>query len=124
MNASVIVLLLTATALAFSACTTAEGTATPSTTPSTTAPSFKATAQADRENRGSIVPYPFTTCAVIRKEFGAEGAKYRRVYKNHEVLLCCTPCLHAFDANPDPYMGRIIQAAAAKARGESVNSGW
>lgn len=82
--------------------------------------SFKETAKADP---AKVVPYPFTTCAVIRKDL--EGSpKYRRVYKNQEVLFCCTPCLRSFDANPEPYMPRIIAAAAAKARGEAVHSGW
>jgi YHS domain-containing protein len=82
--------------------------------------SFKETAKADP---ATVTPYPFTTCAVIRKDL--EGSpKYRRVYKNQEVLFCCTPCLKAFDTNPEPYMPRIIEAAAAKARGETVNSGW
>lgn len=82
--------------------------------------SFKETAKADP---ATVTPYPFTTCAVIRKDL--EGSpKYRRVYKNQEVLFCCTPCLKTFDANPEPYMPRIVEAAAAKARGETVNSGW
>lgn len=82
--------------------------------------SFKETAKADK---ASAIPYPFTTCAVIRKDL--EGSpKYRRIYKNHEVLFCCTPCLRAFDANPEAYIGRIVEGAAAKARGEAVNSGW
>lgn len=84
------------------------------------ASSFQETARADP---ATVTPYPFTTCAVIRKDL--EGSpKYRRVYKNHEVLFCCTPCVKGFDTNPEPYMPRIIEAAAAKARGETVNSGW
>jgi len=93
--------------------------------PSSSAPvsSFKETAKADRENRGSITPYPFTTCAVIRKDL--EGTpNYRRVYKNQEVLFCCLPCISAFDSNPEAYMPRIVAASAAKSRGETVNSGW
>jgi YHS domain-containing protein len=96
--------------------------ATATATASAAAPvsSFKETAKADP---ATVTPYPFTTCAVIRKDL--EGSpKYRRVYKNQEVLFCCTPCLKAFDTNPEPYMPRIIEAAAAKARGETVNSGW
>jgi len=88
--------------------------------PSATASSFKETARADPAKTS---PYPFTTCAVIRKDL--EGSpRYRRVYKNQEVLFCCIPCVRAFDTNPEPYMPRIIAAAAAKARGETVNSGW
>lgn len=91
--------------------------------PATSASSFKETAKADREGRSSITPYPFTTCAVIRKDL--EGTpNYRRVYKNQEVLFCCLPCISAFDTNPEPYMPRILAASAAKARGETVNSGW
>lgn len=71
----------------------------------------------------SPVPYPFTTCAVIRKDFNGQP-KHRRIYRNHEICFCCTPCLHAFEANPEAYFPRIAEAAAAKARGESVNSGW
>lgn len=100
--------------------TPAPAAATPSAAPVS---SFKETAKADRENRGSIVPYPFTTCAVIRKDL--EGSpNYRRVYQNQEVLFCCLPCLSAFDSNPGAYMPRIVAASAAKARGETVNSGW
>jgi YHS domain-containing protein len=82
--------------------------------------SFHETARADP---ATVIPYPFTTCAVIRKDL-EDSPNYRRVYKNQEVLFCCTPCLRAFDTNPEPYMPRIIEAAAAKARGETVNSGW
>lgn len=101
---------------------TATSRAPAAATPSGVAPvsSFKETAKADP---ATVTPYPFTTCAVIRKDL--EGSpKYRRVYKNQEVLFCCTPCVKGFDTNPEPYMPRIIEAAAAKARGETVNSGW
>lgn len=91
--------------------------------PSAPVSSLKETARADRESPGAMIPYPFTTCAVIRKDLGAK-AKYRRVYRNHEILLCCTPCLHAFDTNPEAYFPRIAEAAAARARGETVYSGW
>jgi len=90
--------------------------------PAASKPSHKETARLDRELGKSIVPYPFTNCAVIQKAFDPEGPKHRRVYQGHEVLFCCTPCVRAFDANPDPYMPRIKAAAAAK-EGGSVNSG-
>lgn len=119
-------------ALAFTACAgTGQAPTTASTptshagtsTPSAAAPtvsSFQETAKADP---ATVVPYPFTTCAVIRKDL--EGSpKYRRVYKNQEVIFCCTPCLRSFDANPAPFMPRIVAAAAAKARGETIHSGW
>ena len=80
-------------------------------------PSFKDTARLDRELGGQVIPYPFTSCAVIQRPFGPEGAKHRRVYQGHEVLFCCTPCVRAFDANPEPYMPRIIAAAKDKAAG-------
>ena len=112
-------------ALAFTACAgkSQATAAAPTAVAGTTTPavsSFKETARADP---ATVTPYPFTTCAVIRKEL--EGSpKYRRVYKNQEVIFCCTPCLKAFDTNPEPYMPRIIAAAAAKSRGETVNSAW
>lgn len=81
---------------------------------SATGSSFRETAQADRES-SSIVPYPFKTCAVQwHKPFKDGKPKHRRVYQGHEVLFCCTPCVRAFDMNPDPYMPRIVAAAAAR----------
>lgn len=103
--------------------TTATGT--PKVLGSAVESSHQATAEADMNRKTNpIAPYPFTTCAVMRKDFGKEGAKYRRVYQGQEVLICCTPCLNAFDANPNAFMPRIVAATAAKARGETVNSGW
>lgn len=88
----------------------------PAATTATT-PSFKDTARLDRELGSQVIPYPFTNCAVIQRPFGPEGAKHRRIYQGHEVLFCCTPCVRAFDANPEPYMPRIIAAAKDKAAG-------
>jgi YHS domain-containing protein len=64
-----------------------------------------------------VVPYPFDHCAVIMKPFAEKPPLHRRIYQGHEVLFCCTPCVRAFDTNPDPYMPRIVAAAAAKASG-------
>lgn len=115
--------LLTTTLLAsaiFTACSpSGGGNATP---PSGSGSSFKETQEASRSGQ-AITPYPFTTCAVIRKDLKGKP-KYRRIYKGQEVLFCCTPCVKAFDTNPEPYMPRIIAAAEAKKRGEPVNSGW
>ncbi len=69
------------------------------------------------------LPYPFTTCAVIRKDLKGKP-KYKRLYRGHEIHFCCTPCLHAFETNPEAYFPRIAEAAAARARGEEVHSGW
>ena len=53
-------------------------------------------------------PYPFDYCAVIKKPFDKrEGAKHRRVYDGYEVLFCCTPCVKAFDINPEPFMSPL-----------------
>jgi hypothetical protein len=105
--------------------TAAAPTAPPKVLASAAVSTHQATAEADMNRKTNpITPYPFTTCAVIRKDFGKEGPKYRRVYQGQEVLICCIPCLNAFDANPDAFMPRIKAAAAAKARGETVNSGW
>jgi YHS domain-containing protein len=81
------------------------------------APSLKETQKLDRELGDAVIPYPFDNCAVIQRPFGNEGPKHRRIYKGHEVLFCCTPCLRAFDANPEPYMPRIIAAAKDRAAG-------
>lgn len=80
-------------------------------------PSLKETQRIDKELSGAVIPYPFDNCAVIQKPFDREGPKHRRVYKGHEVLFCCTPCVRAFDANPEPFMPRIMAAAKEKAAG-------
>lgn len=90
----------------------------PAQAPATAAaPSLKETQRLDRELGNSVIPYPFDNCAVIQKPFGTEGPKHRRIYKGHEVLFCCTPCVRAFDANPEPYMPRIMAAAKDRAAG-------
>ncbi len=76
--------------------------------------SFKETKRLDHELGKSVVPYPFDSCAVLQRPFGPEGPKHRRIYKGQEVLFCCTPCVHAFDANPEPFMPRILAAVEAK----------
>lgn len=114
--------------LAISSCTTVDDTPSPVSEPSLTsrpdeAPSFQATAEADRKARqteATITPYPFDTCAVqFHKPFKDGKPKHRRVYKGQEVLFCCTPCVKAFDMNPEPYMPRILAAANAQATGSS-----
>lgn len=81
------------------------------------APSLKETQRLDRELGNAVIPYPFDNCAVIQKPFGAEGPKHRRIYQGYEVLFCCTPCVKTFDANPEPFMPRIIAAAKDQAAG-------
>lgn len=80
--------------------------------------SFIATKKTDAaESRGqaSVKPYPFRTCAVqINRPFKNGKPRYRRVYQGYEVLICCDPCLKAFDAYPDAFMPRIKEAVAAK----------
>lgn len=99
------------------ALTPAPAAANPAPPPTATATSatssFKETARLDRELGSQVIPYPFQTCAVIQKPFDSGGPKHRRIYQGHEVLFCCTPCVRAFDANPEPYMPRIIAAAQA-----------
>lgn len=80
-------------------------------------PSLKDTQRLDRELGNTVIPYPFDNCAVIQRPFDREGPKHRRIYKGYEVLFCCTPCVRAFDANPEPYMPRIMAAANEKAAG-------
>lgn len=81
------------------------------------APSLKETQRLDRELGDTVIPYPFDNCAVIQKPFGNEGPKHRRIYQGYEVLFCCTPCVKTFDANPEPFMPRIIAAAKDRAAG-------
>jgi len=93
------------------------GAATPVPTTAAAAPSLKETQKLDRELGDAVIPYPFDNCAVIQKPFDREGPKHRRIYKGYEVLFCCTPCVRAFDANPEPYMPRIMAAAKDRAAG-------
>lgn len=82
--------------------------------PTGTGSSFAETKAADASGQ-PITPYPFDHCAVIRKPFSEKPVRHRRVYKGQEILFCCTPCVRAFDANPDPYMPRILAAAGGGA---------
>ncbi|MDF1823048.1 MAG: hypothetical protein P1U68_00310 [Verrucomicrobiales bacterium] len=112
---------------AFTSCTTTADNDSPVTAGAvpadSSAPSFKATAEADRaakKTEATITPYPFETCAVqFHKPFKDGIPKHRRVYQGQEVLFCCTPCVKAFDMNPDPYMPRIVAAAKAQQTGSS-----
>jgi len=81
------------------------------------APSLEDTKRLDRELGNAVVPYPFDHCAVIQKPFDGDGPKHRRIYQGHEVLFCCTPCVRAFDANPEPFMPRIVAAAKDREAG-------
>ncbi len=81
------------------------------------APSVEDTKRLDRELGNAVIPYPFDHCAVIQKPFDGDGPKHRRIYQGHEVLFCCTPCVRAFDANPDPFMPRIVAAAKDRQTG-------
>lgn len=94
----------------------------PPSAPPASKPSHQETARLDRELGSAVVPYPFDTCAVIQKPFDG-AAKYRRIYQGYEVLFCCTPCVRAFDANPDPYMPRIKAAADALKAGSPAAAG-
>lgn len=61
----------------------------------------------------NLTPYPFDTCAVaMTRPLDIEGRVIHRVYGDQEVLLCCVPCVRAFDMNPEPFMPRILAAAA------------
>jgi len=98
-------LLLTSLLFAFTACDTVNtGAATG------TGSSFSETKLADKAG-APVTPYPFDHCAVIQRPFAEKPVRHRRVFKGQEVLFCCTPCVRAFDANPAPYMPRIVAAA-------------
>lgn len=123
---------LLAALLAIPACTTVENdtaNAAPSapSAPPPSKPKPKPDAVADSstssfantkkasQDRSGITPYPFHTCAVqFHKPFKNGKPKYRRIYKGQEVLLCCTPCMKAFDMNPEPYMPRIYAEVERK----------
>ena len=83
--------------------------------PTGTGSSFAETKAADASGQ-AITPYPFDHCAVIQRPFSEKPVRHRRVYKGQEVLFCCTPCVRAFDANPEPYMPRILAAAGGAAQ--------
>lgn len=112
--------------LALTGCTTVDEVSSPVATLTSPeagagASSFKTTAEADnlaRQTGAAITPYPFDTCAVqFHKPFKDGKPKHRRVYKGQEVLFCCTPCVNAFDMNPEPYMPRILAAVNPQSTG-------
>ena len=111
-----------AAVLLLSACESNSPADSVSAAPTATKPSsFDATMKADyaaATGGPSIKPYPFNTCAVqIHRPFKGGKPKHRRIYQGYEVLVCCDPCVYAFDQNPEPFMPRIREAADRKEGG-------
>lgn len=88
--------------------------------PTGTGSSFSETKAADASGQ-PITPYPLDNCAVIQRPFSEKPVRHRRVYKGQEVLFCCTPCVRAFDANPEPYMPRILAAVGGTSDSDASN---
>jgi YHS domain-containing protein len=62
----------------------------------------------------SVKPDLLTTCPVSGEKLGSMGKPYVFVYKGQEVKLCCPDCKADFDKDPQKYMKKIQDAAAAK----------
>jgi YHS domain-containing protein len=65
----------------------------------------------------SPAPKPFpasiTTCLVSGEKLGEMGKPYVFVHEGQEVKLCCKSCTKDFKKDPEKYIAKIKEAAAA-----------
>lgn len=66
-----------------------------------------------------IAGYPLDTCVVAEEKLGEMGKPYDYLYKkdgqpDRLVRFCCKGCLPDFKKDPEKYLKRIDDAAAAK----------
>ncbi len=52
-------------------------------------------------------PYPLDTCLVIERPLSETKKTYTKIYKGQQVKFCCTSCIKAFEANPEPFMKKV-----------------
>jgi YHS domain-containing protein len=61
-------------------------------------------------------PFPtsITTCMVSDEKLGEMGKPYVFVHEGQEVKLCCKKCMKSFNEDPQKYIKKINEAAAAE----------
>ncbi|MEO0413728.1 MAG: hypothetical protein AAF226_02100 [Verrucomicrobiota bacterium] len=69
---------------------------------------------ATKEAEPALKPYPFDNCAVSRQKLSNSKKVYTREHQGYEIKFCCTPCLKAFEMNPEIVMPRIREYYAAE----------
>ena len=65
------------------------------------------------EKAPAIKAYPLDTCIISGKKLGEMGAPLTFTYKDREIKLCCAGCKAKFDKDPDAYVKKIDEEAAA-----------
>ena len=58
-------------------------------------------------------PYPLDTCVVSGEKLGEMGDAYVFTCEGQEVKMCCKNCFKDFNKDPDKYIKKINEAAAA-----------
>jgi YHS domain-containing protein len=63
--------------------------------------------------------YPLKTCVVSGEELGGEmGGPFVIQYKGRTVKLCCDSCQPKFNKDPEKYLKKLDEAAAAAKGGK------
>jgi YHS domain-containing protein len=60
--------------------------------------------------------YPLDTCVVSGQKLGAMGEAVKYDHKGREVRFCCQGCIAKFNKDPEKYLAKLDQAAAAKSQ--------
>jgi YHS domain-containing protein len=59
------------------------------------------------EELAAAKPYPLDTCLVIDRPLRESKRTYTKIYKGQVVKFCCTPCIKAFNTNPETFMHKV-----------------
>src|SRR5258705_10161490 len=69
-------------------------------------------ADAKKDDKSKITPYPLKTCVVSGEKLGEMGKPYVFTNDTREIKLCCKDCLKDFKKDPKKYVKKIEDAEA------------
>lgn len=76
-------------------------------------------ANAEQDTAGVPADYPLNTCVVSGEELGSMGKPVEYVVKtegkpDRTIYLCCKMCIGKVKKDPEKYLKKLDEAAAAK----------
>jgi hypothetical protein len=69
-------------------------------------------AEANKEDKSKIKPYPLKTCVVSGEKLGEMGKPYVFTNDTREIKLCCKDCLKDFKKDTAKYVKKLEEAEA------------
>jgi len=69
-------------------------------------------AEAKKEDKSKIKPYPLKTCVVSGEKLGEMGKPYVFTNDTREIKLCCKDCLKDFKKDTAKYTKKLEEAEA------------